>query len=353
METIRKRQPLARAMPGLCDSSVPAADRQHPLIAQQTFYTLPLGLWKAAQSEIGRQHFDADDLALELRLSELCGDHTFQIGFRNGLPILFNRLRNSPLSSPKPDCDEWRQKSDVEWRACLRELSNRSSHFASMVRGYLGWLLTNPLFLDEHDRLFDKATQELPTISIPQMSEARCSGNQLPDGWERQSVETGNIAADFRDFCARWQLTEFAGPYLPKPIEVRISNPFAPNAGAPQFQLPATIAIDGKGLVRELISDCQRQSVGDHLREWLEIIGPDNQGRKSLYRYERIFELQHFGRILAVRHPAALAGNKERLRAAFAAFFKTSADSIRDDLRTVKARLSRGHCHAPAWLDVI
>ena len=85
----------------------------------------------------------------------------------------------------------------------------------------------------------------------------------------------------------------------------------------------------------------------------MQIVGPDNQGRKTIYRYERIFELQHFGHALAQRHPDALIDNKGRLRDAFAKFFATSADSIRNDLRLVKQRLTRGHFQAPAWLDAI
>ena len=279
----------AIVMPGLRDTSVPTADRDHPWINQQTFYTLPLRLWELLVKELGKGRFNVENLALELRLSKLCEDHSFRVGFRNGQPILFNRLRISPIIFPKPDCDEWRNKSDAEWKACLLELSTRLNHFASMIRGYLGWLLTNPLFLDEHDRLWDSTAKELARMNIPQLIEARRSSDQLPDGWQLQTANADNVAVQFRDFCLRWQLSEFAGPYLPKPLEARIPNLFSTNAAAPQYQLPATIAIEGRGLLREMITDYQRQSVGMHLDEWMQIVGPDNQGRKTIYRYERIF----------------------------------------------------------------
>lgn len=222
-----------------------------------------------------------------------------------------------------------------------------------MIRGYLGWLLTNPLFLEEHRLLWENSAKKLAGMNLPQTIEARRSGAQLPDGWQFKASNEADVALQFRDFCSRWLLSEFAGPYLPKPLEARIPRPFSTPGAAPQIQLPATIAIEGRGLIRDMIAECQREAVAEHLEEWMRIIGPDNKGRKTIYRYERIFEVQHFGRAFALRHPKALVGNKERLRDAFARFFVTSSDTIRGDLKLLRQRLTRGHFQAPAWLDAI
>ncbi len=346
-------RPLLSDMPGLRNTSVPAADRLHPWIKQKTFYALPVGLWKAVIKELGSSRFNADHIALELRLSEICEDHTVQVGFRDGQPILFNRLRTSPLSFPKPDYGDWRTKSDSDWKACLRELNVRADYFSSIIRGYLGWLLTNSLFLDEHDRLWEGASEELIGASIPRIIEARQSGRDLPDGWQLQPGSTNGVAAQFRDFCSRWRLSQLAGPYLPVPVEPRFPNQLAPQQAAPQFQIPDIIAIDGSGLVREMITDTLRQPRAEHLAEWMQIVEPDNQGRKTIHRFARLFELQHYSRALAQRHPDALARNKERLHLAFASYFRTSIDTIRGDLRFLKKRLGCGHYQAPAWLDVV
>jgi len=346
-------RPLLSDMPGLRDTSVPASDRLHPWIKQQTFYTLPVGLWKAVIKELGSGRFKADDIALELRLSEVCEDHSVQVGFRDGQPILFNRLRTNPLSFPKPNCDEWRIKSGAAWRACLRQLDVRADYFSSIVRGYLGWLLTNPLFLNEHDHLWEGASKELHGASIPQRIEAQRSGRELPSDWQLQPDSASRIAAQFREFCSRWRLSQLAGPYLPVPVEPRIPNLLASQQAAPQFQIPDIIAIDGGGLVREMITDSLRQPRAEHLAEWMQIVEPDNQGRKTIHRFARLFELQHYSRALAQRHPNALAGKKEKLRHAFANFFGTSDDTIRSDLQFVKKWLGRGHDQAPGWLDAV
>ena len=47
----------AIVMPGLRDTSVPIADRHHPWIDQQTFYTLPLRLWGLLLKELGEGRF--------------------------------------------------------------------------------------------------------------------------------------------------------------------------------------------------------------------------------------------------------------------------------------------------------
>jgi hypothetical protein len=309
--------------------------------------------WRALLKELGRNRFDADDLALELKLSDICEDHSVQVGFRDGQPILFNRLRTCPISFPKPDCDEWRAKSDSEWSNCLSQLNRRADYFSSIIRGYLGWLLTNPLFLSEHHRLWEGASEELNGTSIPQRIEARRSGHELPDGWQLQPDGASGVAAQFRDFCSRWRLSQLAGPYLPQPVEPRIPNLLASHQAAPQFQIPDTIAIDGGGLVREMMTDSLSQPRAEHLAEWMQIVAPENQGRKTIHRFARLFELQHYSRVLAERHPGAVARNKERVRHAFAAFFGTSDDTLRSDLQFVKKRLARGHYQAPAWLDAI
>ena len=172
-------------------------------------------------------------------------------------------------------------------------------------------------------------------------------------GWQLQPDSASGVAAQFRDFCSRWRLSQFAGPYLPVPVEPRFPNLLASQQAAPQFQIPDIIAIDGGGLVREMITDSLRQPRAEHLAEWMQIVEPDNQGRKTIHRFARLFELQHYSRALAQRHPNALAGKKEKLRHAFANFFVTSDDTVRSDFRFVKQLLGRGHFQAPAWLDAI
>jgi hypothetical protein len=118
--------------------------------------------------------------------------------------------------------------------------------------------------------------------------------------------------------------------------------------------LPDTIALEGTGLVREVLDEVLAQNPDDHLTAWRQITKPSNLGRKSIHRYSRLFELQHYCRALNDRHHAALVGNRERLRLALAKFLKTGPDTIRDDIRLIRRRFATADAeNIPAWLDLI
>jgi hypothetical protein len=58
--------------------------------------------------------------------------------------------------------------------------------------------------------------------------------------------------------------------------------------------------------------------------------------------YARRFTLQHYWRIVQVRHAAALKRKAVPVRSAFAKYFGVGDSSIRKDLEIITERLGRG-----------
>src|SRR5262245_38480232 len=82
---------------GLPRSDVPPELRDHPLIKNQIFFTLPSRLWEAILQEVEEGRFKPDLLAIERDLSHLNGDHTHRVGFWDGQPICHTLLHREPI----------------------------------------------------------------------------------------------------------------------------------------------------------------------------------------------------------------------------------------------------------------
>jgi hypothetical protein len=83
----------------------------------------------------------------------------------------------------------------------------------------------------------------------------------------------------------------------------------------------------------------------DHLAEWFDVIRAGNTARNRLDRFGRLFEVQHYLRILQQRHPTVLPGNMGRIELAVGQSLGLSAESIHADLIEIRRRLG------DAWLE--
>jgi hypothetical protein len=144
--------PLLAWDPATNNLSVPEAYRQHPLVHDRYFYTLPLQVLDAVVAEIGLEHFDTDLLAMERQLSGICGDHTIHVGFWQNVILPYRELRPQKME-PFPD-DLIRENKQIPAviNHASRIFRERDSALLSRFsRGYCGWLMTNPTFIDERD----------------------------------------------------------------------------------------------------------------------------------------------------------------------------------------------------------
>ena len=219
-------------------------------------------------------------------------------------------------------------------------LSERLDALGNPVRGYVGWLLTNPEFLKEHDALFRNNRDAIRCHGIPKPVVAK------PVLADRDENEP--FVFEFQDFCHRWRLQTFAGPYLPLPIEPQVpdllSKPegLAACMGMTTFSLPDIFPVSGRGELQSAVDDAVHGGAKPgHLAGWYAIIDSANSAKNPIIRYVRLFQFQHFVRVLYSRHAAALYRKKTRVLAALADFFSVSEDTIKSDWKFLDDKVGK------------
>jgi hypothetical protein len=225
-------------------------------------------------------------------------------------------------------------------------------HFARLnrnARGYLGWLLTNCQFLDEHDALIKSHTTVIRRWGL------RLAGKDLPSNLFPDVANPTNDTAwnlfdnRCREFLLRWRITELAGPYLPSAMQILTAG-FIPqlqlnrlNESGGLLFIPDISPIPSRDELREILEDSLHpREPPDHLSEWFEIIRAKNPAKNRLGRFSRVFELQHYCRIMQDRHGAALVGNLGRWEVAMASYLEVSDETIHQDMILIRSRLG-GH----------
>lgn len=322
---------------------IPAAFGKHPLVHEKTFYTIPKPLWDHVFANIPKCRFDPDLLAMELALAEIGGDHTSSIGISRNIPIIFNMLRRSHL-----DLETLREVTkSADPASLLATLNQRLDRIAQNVRGYLGWLMMNPDFLQEHDELFEQFGDSF-TAGIPQPGPTIPAGAKLPPGFRAVQPDnrTAAAAAAVREFCRKWRLQRIAGPFLPEPLSPQFpamhlsqSEGYVTHGGV-NISMPDTYPIPGRAEIVSLLEDTLRGAgVPPHLSAWVAIANSGNRAKGEIPRFGRLFEIQHYCRILYTRHPAALRRAAIHLEQALADFLDVDAAVIHKDLGWIKRRL--------------
>lgn len=345
---------LPQNFPG---TRVPSQYAEHPLIESCYFFTLPTELLEDVVETVGESRFDGELLKLDRDLAAECGDHSEVIGFRAGVPIQYGLLGRS-LS---PHAVAWNLDDDVKaalgWKpehfSALGALTDRTDRPRDTCRAYAGWLSLNPTFLGEQAAFVSRWAQMI-----------RMAG--LDGTTPRKREVIADYLADYRsftiardEFLARWQLTGLAGPHLPTP-----PMPHVPLAGGVRTVLPnpdlgTTLFLptihplpERQELLRMIDDVMRRHRLPEHLKEWAELIATDNPGRaKAFPRFQRIFLLQHYWRVLFSRHANALDRQLGKLHGVFANFLIHDADAAKDASRIIKEDLieigkSRG---GPDW----
>ena len=226
-------------------------------------------------------------------------------------------------------------------------LSERLDAFGIPVRGYVGWLLTNREFLKEHDDLFSRNRDDILRYGIPMPVMAKSVLGKTRQGVDGR-IDSEPFIFEFRDFCHRWRLQTFAGPYLPLPIEPQIpdllSRPegLAAAKGITTNSIPDIFPVSGRGELTSAIDDAVHggEKPG-HLAGWYAIIDSANSAKNSIPHYARLFRFQHFVRVLYSRHTATLYRKKTHVLDALAEFFKVSQDTIKADWKYLDDRIGR------------
>jgi hypothetical protein len=330
--------------------TIPEAFGQHPLVANQCFYTVPERLLTLVLQEVGDERFDPQLLQMETELSKLVGDHAVYAGIRIQAPIMYDLLEPPrPLAIRYDDVKGlgW-GKSEAQIRQFARIASEQLQNLGEPIRGYCGWLMTNPNFVAEHDQLLREYRDQLQQHDFPKPI-LMSAGQPLP-----QSPSDEVWVSAFRRFYSRWRLQSLVGPGLPRPLPVMVpslpavAGNLAAAEGSAAIILTDIIPVPAREVLAEALEGgADRREDSAHLAEWQRIIGQHNVAKNAIARYARLLGLQHYWRILQTRHAAAVERRTDRLRSAFATYFEIGADSIRKDLEFIADQLGKGWQQRP------
>ncbi len=343
----------AQLLQGLRQTSVPEHLLDHPLIAGRLFFTLPRQLLEGIERHVGQGALSPDLRDLEFNLSGICHDPRIQVGFWNGRPILNDHVEEPlpPIKLPQTEIDA------LNWDLNVAQVDRgmvvgmeRIRWISNVARAYVGWLITNRQFVEEHDVLI--------TTWGPQILEWHLeSAGQLlvatgPTPFPQVAVEevAGRRAFDdaVRAFLIRWRLLKIAALDMPIPhlplmsgsVPISILDQMARAGGV--FSYPDIFPVPARDELRNMIIDTGRsQGDSDHLAEWRKKSSPRNPAKNQLERFARIRTLCHYWRVLHARHAATLKRKTDGLNHALGEYFGVGEKTIRTDVSLIRNRLGK------------
>ncbi|MDB5336612.1 MAG: hypothetical protein JWN70_2231 [Planctomycetaceae bacterium] len=338
------RRPLPGVLPPstCCQFRIPDSWQNEDVLEGGAYFIIPAPLLNLIIREVGRDLFAPEDLKREHEIAAAAGTDYDNVAIRNGGFVTYLDLGVwKPVSLDTTAAAEILGKNFEQTRQLSRLMTERLEAIDGVRRGYLGWLLTQRAFLDEHDDLVVRHRTQIRAHGFPQPI--------LGQG----TIENGlQSEADWvqvcREFCGRWRLQSMALPYLPRPHALEIPSLFAQqetvdSGGIVFASIPDIYPTRGRGLLDETIEDALHGRIGpDHLSDWFQLVSKTSASKNVIPAYDRWFRLQHYWRLLHRRYPQSIHRKKEPLIQAFACFLHVSIDTIKSDLRRISSQLDSG-----------
>lgn len=157
-------------------------------------------LLKLFTDAVGGEQFDDELLRLEFALSELVGDHGYDAGCLDGKVLKYEFLGDrKPLKLSEEEARRIGLTRETV-RQFERTANQRLETFGIPGRGYVGWLLTSPEFLNEHDDLFRRNRDDILRYGIPKPVMAKPVYGKTRQGVAGRS-DSEPFIFEFRDFC--------------------------------------------------------------------------------------------------------------------------------------------------------
>ena len=227
----------------------------------------------------------------------------------------------------------------------LAESTALSQPVVEQLQAYLGWLICNPVFLDERDLVRTQVSEALATIGgLSHVKEylIRLQVGDVGPQIMPPSVETLAAISQYTSFLKRWQLVGFVGWDLPLPIGANLGGPAVTGKligvdESPALQLPPTIRLPDRYPVLKIL----RAPLTDPLDEWKLVLEECHPSGFNFARWGRLLELRFYRDIvLGRRYRERLKRTHERLDWAFADYFgDASNESVRKLRLWLQSRL--------------
>ncbi|MEX1039830.1 MAG: hypothetical protein WDZ51_04325 [Pirellulaceae bacterium] len=367
--TIEPETPYDQLLPLPLEHQPPPAILEHQghrWIVDQYFYSLPKDLWKQIDEALPEGPIAPYDREVERHISEICGDHSTWAGVWNNARVQYTGLRRSSKFSLDPNLSEgqdvqglivemgWDQPphnlNPAKVANSIRVANNRfTSPFLQALSAYPGWLLTNRTFIEEQEQLVQDLRQEIRQWGTAPFHLSQPAMPKYLEINNEGHFDLSRTMAMFQEFLARWRLSCLTGPDLPVPQGPMMDGDILPammrqlSAAGGLFFVPDTVPLPSRDDLRDMLGESlHKRADQSHLTEWQDLIANDRPDRGPLRKFQRLFKLQHYWRLLHQRHPQIFKGNLRRLREIFGTFLEVSAATIMKDLQEVEDRLGKG-----------
>jgi hypothetical protein len=322
-------------------------DQLHNL--DEPLYCLPASAiyWLARVERGSSPVLNATSARAERQYAELCAQHN-AVGSWQGRSIVYPYSRppsNSVLQSLLSQSG-WSNALKRQMQQGLKKIEPANLR----LKGYVGWLLTEPAFLHAVSRLAE-SWRSLPVEQRPSFPLGRPLRLEVEP---RDSSPAPTALATFggavRDFLDRWGLIQLTtwdlpdpqGPLVPSPLPA--NSPALPRHGI-HIVLPLHYGLQGNDELQKQILEFQRQAARDlGLNETMA-------GLEHFNAYATMFDIIHLertmlSRIGSRRPPRGFIGRVEQ---AVAAMLGGSLERVRK-MRKAIARCRRGKRADVAWL---
>jgi hypothetical protein len=291
-------------------------------------YALPTRLIESLKSNAPGWLTD-DDLAFEEELADLC-QRFRAVGVTAGHLVCYDWLGlpghgdNGPLTMSLFKWLGWDQFWTWEQaNNLLRMGADRTDPLRQQLQAFLGWLITNPVFLREAAELRAKEKARID------------AGKPIEDNED--------LVRGFAKFCAAWSLDGLATWDLPIPQGVNLSG-LGTQLGIREesidLSLPATLRLPARYPLSELLKELREHAASDRLAGWCDVLDQSGGDCKGLRRYRQMLPL-HFYRniVLESRYRDRIPGCVERLDLAFAQVLDLGEDSVKKLRLAIRQRL--------------
>ena len=329
---------------------VPEEYRGHELVAGRVFYTLPIRLLDLLVKECGRTAFDPGALRMEVVLSEQLQHNYHLAGYTaTGEAFAYHLLAQDTWADWNPT-EEILQTAKIP-RADFEKVRTGAPKefelFEVALRGYVGWLVTNPQYLEERDALFDTWTDMIAAEGIP-LSGSTMFG-EVAHSELIQPVSDNRVVKflkAFEQFYARWRLQHLVTKELPEPLSPQspVVTPLAllthMKTGGVTLYQPDTMPVPGRDRLRKALDTVRLHQDNDHLAAWIKVSRLSRPSDSAMTAFRRIFIQHHYWTALEQRHPQIFRGNVGRIQNAFAEYLYVSPDSVDKYRQRIRSRLA-------------
>ncbi len=335
---------------------IPPRYQNDKLVKGEVYYGIPRTLVIELIRECKRRAFGSRALAREIAVYKSLRFTPEHVGFdADGEPIYYSHL--SPEAAPvgellaeyvriKQAQSKGRPREDPDELGRIAQ--DRFDYNMQATRGYLGWLVTNPTFLEERDALFTQWKLEIQKNGIPRSGPTMFGPIKHTELiTEIRKKNTKSYLADFASFYARWRLQHLVTRELPEPLQPKIPilQPLSLlthlEAGGISYYQPDTVPIPPRDEIRGHLEDLRKSRGGEHLGEWKEVVSTDRGNDHALRRYSRIFVLHFYWKILDQRHPKIFTNRVTKIKSAFGSFLGADVKTVEAIRTQIRQRLNQ------------